>query len=742
MRANGSQVFFTTKSAMAGFSGKKRPYSGNSDGNRSNSNRDENRSRSGSPGNSGGGFFKDGAYRSPRSFGDRPGGGDRPRRFNDGDSERGGSSDRPREDRGGFNRDRNNDRGPRSGGGRFGGGGGNRFGGGGGGSRFGGGGGFNRDRNRDDRGPRSFGGDRDNNSNSESGENSERAPRSFGDRDRGGFRGGDRRGGFGGGDRRGGFGGGDRRGGFGGGGFNRDDRGPRGFGGDRNSNSNSESGESNERAPRSFGDRDRGGFGGGERRGGFGGGDRRGGFGGGGDRRGGFGGGGGFNRDRDRNRDDRAPRSFGSDRDNSTNSESGEGAERTPRSYGDRDRGGFRGGDRRGGFGSGGGFNRDRDRNRDDRGPRNFGGNRFSNDRPRRFEGNDSEGGDSQISGVEGETENTTDTLNKTHFSERDFNSDNEGEDRPQRDRFERSPRFARQPYPNRGGRFSEDRGYNSGYNRGGGDDRGSRYQAREVFTKASGRPSFAELKARREAIQAELDNPEDVRLNRFIANAGVCSRRDADELIASGQITVNGTAITEMGYKVKPTDVVRYGKRILSREKLVYVLLNKPKDVITTAEDPDGRRTVMDIISDTIPERIFPVGRLDRNTTGLLLLTNDGELADKLAHPSNNIGKMYEVTLDRPVDAQHIEALKEGIELEDGVAKVDEIALVSPDRTIIGLEIHSGKNRIVRRMFEHFDYDVVKLDRVVYAGLTKKDLPRGNFRRLTDREIIRLKYF
>jgi 23S rRNA pseudouridine2605 synthase len=249
--------------------------------------------------------------------------------------------------------------------------------------------------------------------------------------------------------------------------------------------------------------------------------------------------------------------------------------------------------------------------------------------------------------------------------------------------------------------------------------------------------------KVQKKVLKEEKSSPKDdtIRLNRYISNAGIASRRDADELIASGQITVNGKEITEMGYKVKPDDVVKYGKKILNREKLVYLLLNKPKDFITTTEDPDERRTVMDLVKNACPERIYPVGRLDRNTTGLLLLTNDGELAEKLSHPSHEIKKIYQAELDRPISIEDFEAITNGVELEDGFIKPDELALVTPDAEVVGIKIHSGKNRIVRRIFEHLGYEVMKLDRTTYAGLDKKDLPRGKWRFLTEKEVIRLKY-
>ncbi len=243
--------------------------------------------------------------------------------------------------------------------------------------------------------------------------------------------------------------------------------------------------------------------------------------------------------------------------------------------------------------------------------------------------------------------------------------------------------------------------------------------------------------------IEEEEGNRSDtIRLNRYIANAGVCSRRDADKLIESGEVMVNGKAVTEMGFQVKPGDVVKYGSRTLNPEKMLYVLLNKPKDFITTTDDPNDRRTVMDLVKNAGPQRIYPVGRLDRNTTGLLLLTNDGELAEKLTHPSYEIRKMYQAELDKPITTEDFEKIKAGLELEDGFIKPDDLAIVTPDAQVVGIEIHSGRNRIVRRLFETLGYEVTKLDRTVYASLDKKDLPRGNWRFLTEKEVIKLKYF
>ena len=231
-------------------------------------------------------------------------------------------------------------------------------------------------------------------------------------------------------------------------------------------------------------------------------------------------------------------------------------------------------------------------------------------------------------------------------------------------------------------------------------------------------------------------------RLNRYISNSGVCSRREADTLIAKGEISVNGKVVKELGFKVKPTDEVKYRGRVLRKEKPVYVLLNKPKDFITTTSDPKGRKTVMDLVKKATTERIYPVGRLDRNTTGLLLFTNDGEMAKQLSHPSYEVQKIYRVTLDKPFNEEDIEKLKAGLELEDGISKVDGASILSPDGFSVGVELHIGKNRIVRRMFAHLGYEVIRLDRTVYAGLTKETLGRGQWRLLNEREIIRLRFF
>jgi 23S rRNA pseudouridine2605 synthase len=241
----------------------------------------------------------------------------------------------------------------------------------------------------------------------------------------------------------------------------------------------------------------------------------------------------------------------------------------------------------------------------------------------------------------------------------------------------------------------------------------------------------------------SNLKHPSDpslIRLNKYVANAGVCSRREADTYIAAGNVTVNGKPITEMGFKVKLTDEVRFDGRLLNPEKKEYILLNKPKNFITTTRDEKGRRTVMELISNASKARLVPVGRLDRNTTGLLLFTNDGDLAKKLTHPRYGVRKIYHVELTKNLSMADLNKIQEGLTLDDGPLKVDEISYINnAPKKEVGIEIHSGKNRVVRRIFEHLGYEVVKLDRVIFAGLTKKDLPRGHWRPLTQQEVINL---
>ena len=233
-----------------------------------------------------------------------------------------------------------------------------------------------------------------------------------------------------------------------------------------------------------------------------------------------------------------------------------------------------------------------------------------------------------------------------------------------------------------------------------------------------------------------DIDPNEEIRLNKFMANAGICSRREADEYITGGLVKVNGEVVTELGSKISRSDVVEYDGKVITPERKCYVLLNKPKDCVTTSDDPNGRTTVLDIVKNACEERIYPVGRLDRNTTGVLLLTNDGDLASKLTHPKFVKKKIYHVWTDRDIAEEDMQRIADGIELEDGEIHADAISYVSDERNQAGIEIHSGRNRIVRRIFEHLGYRVVKLDRVYFAGLTKKNLPRGHWRYLTQEEV------
>ncbi len=244
----------------------------------------------------------------------------------------------------------------------------------------------------------------------------------------------------------------------------------------------------------------------------------------------------------------------------------------------------------------------------------------------------------------------------------------------------------------------------------------------------------------KKNTVPTQGSDPELIRLNKYIANSGVCSRRDADIYIAAGNVKVNDKTITEMGFKVSRGDVVKFDGRLLNPEKKEYILLNKPKNFITTTNDEKGRRTVMELISNASKARLLPVGRLDRNTTGLLLFTNDGDLAKKLTHPKHGVRKIYHVELNKNLKADDLRQIQAGLTLEDGPIHVDEVSYIanSPKKEV-GIEIHSGRNRIVRRIFEHLGYDVIKLDRVIFAGLSKKDLPRGHWRHLNDQEVINL---
>ena len=285
---------------------------------------------------------------------------------------------------------------------------------------------------------------------------------------------------------------------------------------------------------------------------------------------------------------------------------------------------------------------------------------------------------------------------------------------------------------PQQGG-YNNNRGGGYNNNRGGGGFR-QRTPGYDPNAKYS-------LKKRIEYKEENFDPTEPLRLNKFLANAGVCSRREADEFIQAGVVTVNGEVVTELGTKILRTDEVKFHDTPVSLEKKVYVLLNKPKDYVTTSDDPQQRKTVMDLVKDFCPERIYPVGRLDRNTTGVLLLTNDGDLASKLTHPKFLKKKVYHVHLDKNLTSHDMDQIREGITLEDGEIKADAVEYADEhDKSQVGIEIHSGKNRIVRRIFESLGYRVTKLDRVQFAGLTKKNLRRGDWRFLTEKEVDMLR--
>ena len=285
---------------------------------------------------------------------------------------------------------------------------------------------------------------------------------------------------------------------------------------------------------------------------------------------------------------------------------------------------------------------------------------------------------------------------------------------------------------PQQGG-YNNNRGGGYNNNRGGGGFR-QRTPGYDPNAKYS-------LKKRIEYKEENFDPTEPLRLNKFLANAGVCSRREADEFIQAGVVTVNGEVVTELGTKILRTDEVKFHDTPVSLEKKVYVLLNKPKDYVTTSDDPQQRKTVMDLVKDVCPERIYPVGRLDRNTTGVLLLTNDGDLASKLTHPKFLKKKVYHVHLDKNLTSHDMDQIREGITLEDGEIKADAVEYADErDKAQVGIEIHSGKNRIVRRIFESLGYRVTKLDRVQFAGLTKKNLRRGDWRFLTEKEVDMLR--
>ncbi len=289
------------------------------------------------------------------------------------------------------------------------------------------------------------------------------------------------------------------------------------------------------------------------------------------------------------------------------------------------------------------------------------------------------------------------------------------------------------------------DRTVSAGSNQRGGERSYNPQERRSSSYSSGGQRPQKTLKKKKVFKQVKYKENADpntpIRLNKYLANAGVCSRREADEFIEAGLVKVNGEVVTELGTKITRADEVMYNDQVVKLESKVYVLLNKPKGFVTTTDDPENRKTVMDLVKAACSERIYPVGRLDRGTTGVLLLTNDGDLASKLTHPRYEKRKIYQVWLDKPVAMEHMQAIADGIELEDGEIHADAISYVSEDDlSQVGIEIHSGKNRIVRRIFEQLGYRVLKLDRVYFAGLTKKSLSRGKWRYLTEKEVNMLR--
>lgn len=334
---------------------------------------------------------------------------------------------------------------------------------------------------------------------------------------------------------------------------------------------------------------------------------------------------------------------------------------------------------------------------------------------------------------------------NNSNRDQNDSSSENRKSYTPnfkRNDNFRSEEGFKRNEGYKRNDDFKKNDGFrkNDGFKKDNGYKRNDNYNRNEGYRKPYKKP-YGNYQSNTPSVEYAPAPATEIRLNKYIADAGICSRRNADMYISAGNVTVNGEVMTTLGYRVKPTDEVRFDGKLLSSEKKEYILLNKPKGFITTTNDEKGRKTVMDLVANATNARILPVGRLDRATTGLLLLTNDGELTKKLTHPTHGVRKIYHVILDRKLEYKDFIAIEQGLELEDGFIQVDEISYVDQKpKNEIGIKIHSGRNRIVRRIFEHLGYQVDKLDRVVFAGLTKKDLPRGHWRRLTQQEVINLR--
>lgn len=446
---------------------------------------------------------------------------------------------------------------------------------------------------------------------------------------------------------------------------------------------------------------------------------------------------------RDENRRGRTPRF--------ENREGGESETRRPNRFNtDRPR-------REQGYGYIRDLNKERERERNEGSGDRDNGNRYYRDSDRNRERGDRENNryenrDNRRSYERGNRDNN-------RFSDRGERRERRPQDRDENverrdNRYQNRERNDRREEGRRERGSREDRGRREGYrgdrrDRREGDDRRDRYSdrpARKVFTRRAdgdGAPKSVYSKKKQIEYRKKNEGQEtELRLNRYIAKGGVCSRRDADVLITAGRVKVNGEVVQQVGIKVKRTDRVEVDDQVITPERKVYLVLNKPKDYVTTVEDPLERRTVMALIEGACKERVYPIGRLDRQTTGVLLFTNDGDLAKKLTHPKYNQKKIYHVFLDKVVQTGDLEAIRKGIDLEDGFIQADDVRVAEDDRTQVGIEIHSGRNRIVRRIFEHLGYQILRLDRVFFAGITKKNLPRGHWRFLTEDEVNILKAY
>lgn len=446
---------------------------------------------------------------------------------------------------------------------------------------------------------------------------------------------------------------------------------------------------------------------------------------------------------RDENRRSRTPRF--------ENREGGESETRRPNRFNtDRPR-------REQGYGYIRDLNKERERERNEGTGERDNGNRYYRDSDRNRERGDRENNryenrDNRRSYERGNRDNN-------RFSDRGERRERRPQDRDENaerrdNRYQNRDRNDRREEGRRERGSREEGGRGEGYrgdrrDRREGDDRRDRYSdrpARKVFTRRAdgdGAPQSVYSKKKQIEYRKKNEGQEtELRLNRYIAKGGVCSRRDADVLIAAGRVKVNGEVVQQVGVKVKRTDRVEVDDQVITPERKVYLVLNKPKDYVTTVEDPLERRTVMTLIEGACKERVYPIGRLDRQTTGVLLFTNDGDLAKKLTHPKYNQKKIYHVFLDKVVQTGDLEAIRKGIDLEDGFIQADDVRVAEDDRTQVGIEIHSGRNRIVRRIFEHLGYQILRLDRVFFAGITKKNLPRGHWRFLTEDEVNILKAY